>query len=344
MTFAWFSTTWPSGPSGSLPTTTRRMQSSARSRSAPSRRLPRRSAPRRRRSILRSTTRGNASSSDARSARTRLSSTSSPTHTCCARRRGRRSSTPRRRSTRKCRTGRGGDCRQGVRVARRALGRRERTADSRRDRLHLGARPAPFPQASPRVRATVRRCALPRAAARRGARLTCRGPPVSESAEGDFDELGLLDGAGIRGAAPMDARVRRGGDLPGRADRGGDRQRRTRADLEPLPERQGAGTLGGPPAARAGRSGLRPGEARTDERDARRVCIYAPNVFGCQAPDSGNSEILALAGTPEQKERWLHPLLDRRAALRVLDDRARDAGLGPDAAPVARRPGRRRAR
>src|SRR3954465_15774834 len=37
--------------------------------------------------------------------------------------------------------------------------------------------------------------------------------------------------------------------------------------------------------------------------------IYAPPVFGCQAPDSGNSEILALAGTPEQKERWLYPLL-----------------------------------
>ncbi len=36
---------------------------------------------------------------------------------------------------------------------------------------------------------------------------------------------------------------------------------------------------------------------------------FAPNAFGCQAPDSGNSEILALAGTPDQKERWLHPLL-----------------------------------
>ena len=36
---------------------------------------------------------------------------------------------------------------------------------------------------------------------------------------------------------------------------------------------------------------------------------FAPNAFGCQAPDSGNSEILALAGTNEQKERWLHPLL-----------------------------------
>jgi acyl-CoA dehydrogenase len=35
----------------------------------------------------------------------------------------------------------------------------------------------------------------------------------------------------------------------------------------------------------------------------------APFAFGNAAPDSGNSEILALAGTPEQKERWLHPLL-----------------------------------
>src|ERR1700693_6416850 len=31
--------------------------------------------------------------------------------------------------------------------------------------------------------------------------------------------------------------------------------------------------------------------------------IYAPNAFGCQAPDSGNSEIIALAGRPEEKER-----------------------------------------
>src|SRR3954452_19993083 len=37
--------------------------------------------------------------------------------------------------------------------------------------------------------------------------------------------------------------------------------------------------------------------------------VFAPNAFGCQAPDSGNSEILALAGTPEQKERYLEPLL-----------------------------------
>ena len=37
---------------------------------------------------------------------------------------------------------------------------------------------------------------------------------------------------------------------------------------------------------------------------------WAPNVFGCQAPDSGNAEILAHYGTDEQKRRYLKPLLD----------------------------------
>ena len=37
---------------------------------------------------------------------------------------------------------------------------------------------------------------------------------------------------------------------------------------------------------------------------------WAPSVFGCQAPDSGNAEILALFGTEQQKQRYLQPLLD----------------------------------
>jgi len=37
---------------------------------------------------------------------------------------------------------------------------------------------------------------------------------------------------------------------------------------------------------------------------------WAPVVFGCQAPDTGNAEIIAQFGTPEQKERYLRPLLD----------------------------------
>lgn len=37
--------------------------------------------------------------------------------------------------------------------------------------------------------------------------------------------------------------------------------------------------------------------------------FYGPLVFGCQGPDSGNAEILALHGTAAQKDRYMHPLL-----------------------------------
>jgi acyl-CoA dehydrogenase len=38
----------------------------------------------------------------------------------------------------------------------------------------------------------------------------------------------------------------------------------------------------------------------------------APPVFGVHAPDSGNSELIAIAGTADQKQRWMQPLLDNR--------------------------------
>jgi acyl-CoA dehydrogenase len=41
-----------------------------------------------------------------------------------------------------------------------------------------------------------------------------------------------------------------------------------------------------------------------------RSSVIAPEALNCQAPDTGNMEILALFGTPEQQERWLQPLLD----------------------------------
>src|SRR3954467_13920765 len=51
------------------------------------------------------------------------------------------------------------------------------------------------------------------------------------------------------------------------------------------------------------------------------TCVIAPLSFGNSAPDSGNSEILAMAGTPEQKERWLEPLLagDIRSAFSMTE-------------------------
>eukprot|EP01041_Mallomonas_annulata_P030623 gene30624-52798_t len=36
-------------------------------------------------------------------------------------------------------------------------------------------------------------------------------------------------------------------------------------------------------------------------------CAYAPSIFGNNAPDSGNAELLAVGGTQEQRDKWMTP-------------------------------------
>ncbi len=68
---------------------------------------------------------------------------------------------------------------------------------------------------------------------------------------------------------------------------------------------------------------------------------WAPSVFGCQAPDSGNAEIIAHYGTDEQKEKYLQPLLDGRISS-CYSMTEPQAGSDPQQFTLPRRARRRR--
>ena len=55
---------------------------------------------------------------------------------------------------------------------------------------------------------------------------------------------------------------------------------------------------------------------------------WASRVFGTQAPDTGNAEIIAHYGTPEQKQKYLEPLLGWRNGVLLFHDRT-PGRLGP---------------
>ena len=77
------------------------------------------------------------------------------------------------------------------------------------------------------------------------------------------------------------------------------------AELRRLAREQGLWAPHLPPEA-GGSSGSFLVYAHLNEEIGR--SLWAQLVFGCQAPDAGNGEILWLFGTDEQKERWLRPL------------------------------------
>ena len=59
--------------------------------------------------------------------------------------------------------------------------------------------------------------------------------------------------------------------------------------------------------------------------------IFGPLAFNCAAPDDGNMNVLALVGTPAQKDKWLRPIVDGKVRSSfAMTEPAPGGGSDPD--------------
>jgi acyl-CoA dehydrogenase len=59
--------------------------------------------------------------------------------------------------------------------------------------------------------------------------------------------------------------------------------------------------------------------------------IFGPLAFNCAAPDDGNMNVLALVGTPAQKDKWLRPIVNGKVRSSfAMTEPAPGGGSDPD--------------